>query len=160
MSGARMPPFPSTDVPLPVPGRPDTARPVSAAVANLNAGALAFVLGTGIVSTALYVNGADTASAVLLWVALAGYAVLVPAYGWRLLRRRERFVADLLGPRAFAFLTLAISSNVLAARFVPAGHTAVAGAFLAFGTLGWVVLDYGIPLALITTLRRGPRPTR
>jgi hypothetical protein len=38
----------------------------------------------------------------------------------------------------------------------PAGHTAVAGAFLAFGTLGWVVLDYGIPLALITTLKRGP----
>ncbi|KUN75604.1 hypothetical protein AQJ66_35635 [Streptomyces bungoensis] len=58
--------------------------------------------------------------------------------------------------RAFAFRTLAISSNVLAARFVPAGHTAVAGAFLAFGTLGWVVLDYGIPLALITTLTRGP----
>ncbi|MFI5976246.1 DUF488 family protein [Streptomyces sp. NPDC051452] len=128
----------------------------SAAVADLNAGALAFVMGTGIVSTALYVNGAGTASAVLLWVALAGFAVLVPAYGWRLLRRRERFVADLLGPRAFAFLTLAISSNVLAARFVPDGHTAVAGAFLAFGTLAWVVLDYGIPLALITTLKRGP----
>ncbi|MCX4649204.1 hypothetical protein OG456_44040, partial [Streptomyces sp. NBC_01446] len=113
-------------------------------------------MGTGIVSTALYVNGAGTASAVLLWVALAGFAILVPAYGWRLLRRRERFVADLLGPRAFAFLTLAISSNVLAARLVPDGHTAVAGAFLAFGTLAWVVLDYGIPLALITTLKRGP----
>ncbi|MER6069725.1 DUF488 family protein [Streptomyces sp. NPDC001817] len=151
------------DAALPEHGRtaPGTRPPghraaVSAAVANLHPGALAFVMGTGIVSTALYVNGADTASAVLLWVALAGYAVLVPAYGWRLLRRRERFVADLLGPRAFAFLTLAISSNVLAARFVPAGHTAVAGAFLAFGTLGWVVLDYGIPLALITTLKRGP----
>ncbi|WTZ98473.1 tellurite resistance/C4-dicarboxylate transporter family protein [Streptomyces sp. NBC_01378] len=125
-------------------------------MANLNAGTLAFVMGTGIVSTALYVNGAGTASAVLLWVALAGFAILVPAYGWRLLRRRERFVADLLGPRAFAFLTLAISSNVLAARLVPDGHTAVAGAFLAFGTLAWVVLDYGIPLALITTLKRGP----
>ncbi|MGJ5749885.1 TDT family transporter [Streptomyces puniciscabiei] len=80
-------------------------------MANLNARALAFMMGTGTVSTALYVNGADTASAVLLWVPLAGCAVLVPAYGWRLLRRRERFVADLLGPRAFAFLTLAISSN-------------------------------------------------
>ncbi|WP_433448774.1 tellurite resistance/C4-dicarboxylate transporter family protein [Streptomyces sp. CA-142005] len=150
------------DAALPEHGRTAPGSPppghraaVSAAVANLNAGALAFVMGTGIVSTALYVNRADTASAVLLWVALAGYAVLVPAYGWRLLRRRERFAADLLGPRAFAFLTLAISSNVLAARFVPAGHTAVAGAFLAFGTLGWVVLDYGVPLTLITTLKRG-----
>ncbi|MQY39853.1 hypothetical protein SRB17_78810 [Streptomyces sp. RB17] len=148
------PPQPGRAVPGSRP--PGYRAAASAAVANLNAGALAFVMGTGIVSTALYVNGAGIASAVLLWVALAGFAVLVPAYGWRLLRRRERFVADLLGPRAFAFLTLAISSNVLAARFVPDGHTAAAGAFLAFGTLGWVVLDYGIPLALITTLKRGP----
>ncbi|MFF4116623.1 DUF488 family protein [Streptomyces sp. NPDC001714] len=149
-----------------VPPRPGRAAPgpqasgrraaLSDAVAGLNPGALAFVMGTGIVSTALYVNGARTASAALLWVALAGFALLVPAYGWRLLRRRERFVADLLGPRAFAFLTFAISSNVLAARFVPDGHTTVAGAFLAFGTLGWVALDYGVPLALVTTLRRGP----
>ncbi|MFE0632722.1 tellurite resistance/C4-dicarboxylate transporter family protein [Streptomyces sp. NPDC058864] len=139
------------------PSRPPGPRAaVSAAVADLNAGALAFVMGTGIVSTALYVNGAGTASAALLWVALAGFAVLLPAYGRRLLRHRERFVADLLGPRAFAFLTLAISANVLAARLVSDGHTAFAAAFLAFGTLGWVVLDYGIPVALITTLKRGP----
>ncbi|MFE2544456.1 tellurite resistance/C4-dicarboxylate transporter family protein [Actinacidiphila glaucinigra] len=140
----------------PGPRAPGQRAAVSAAVADLNPGALAFVMGTGIVSTALYANGARTASAVLLWVALAGFAVLVPAYGWRLLRRRERFVADFLGPRAFAFLTLAISSNVLASRLAPDGHTAAAAAFLAFGALGWVVLGYGIPLALITTLKRGP----
>ncbi|SED82403.1 DUF488 family protein [Streptomyces sp. Ag109_O5-10] len=146
------PPAPTTPGPPP----PRHRAPLSDAVAGLNPGALAFVMGTGIVSTALYVNGAGAFSAVLLWVALAGFVLLVPAYGWRLLRRRERFVADLLGPRAFAFLTLSISANVLAARFVPDGHTAVAGAFLAFGTLGWVVLDYGVPLALVTSLRRGP----
>ncbi|MFE2068957.1 tellurite resistance/C4-dicarboxylate transporter family protein [Streptomyces sp. NPDC059467] len=111
---------------------------------------------TGIVSTALYVIGAGTASAALLGVALAGFVILVPAYGRRLLCRRERFVADLVGPRGFAFLTLAVSSNVLAARLVPDGHTAVAGAFLAFGTLGWLLLDYGVPLALVATLKRGP----
>ncbi|MEV7324389.1 DUF488 family protein [Streptomyces sp. NPDC093970] len=132
------------------------APPAPPHVTDVNAGALAFVMGTGIVSTCLYAVGAGTLSAVLLWVALAGFAVLVPAYAWRLLRRRERLVADLLGPRAFAFLTLAISSNVLAARLVPGGHTAVAGAFLAFGALAWLVLDYGIPLTLITTTRRGP----
>lgn len=142
---------------LPPGPRPHGHRAVvSAAVADLNAGALAFVMGTGIVSTALYVNSAGTASAVLLWTALAGFAVLVPAYGWRLLRHRQRFVGDLVAPRAFTFLTLAISSNVLAARLVPDGHTAVAGAFLAFGVLGWLLLDYGIPLALITTLKRSP----
>ncbi|MFI1442024.1 tellurite resistance/C4-dicarboxylate transporter family protein [Streptomyces fructofermentans] len=139
-------------------GRPPRASraAVSAAVADLNAGSLAFVMGTGIVSTALYVNGAGTASAALLWVAVAGFAVLVPAYGWRLLRHRRRFVTDFLGPRSFAFLTLAISANVLAARFVPDGRTAVAGAFLAFGALGWLLLDYGIPIALITAVRRKP----
>ncbi|MGW0411583.1 tellurite resistance/C4-dicarboxylate transporter family protein [Streptomyces collinus] len=125
-------------------------------MAGLNPGALAFVMGTGIVSTGLYANGARTASTALLWVAVAGFAVLVPGYGWRLLRHRQRFLADFLGPQAFAFLTLAISSNVLAARLAPSGHAAVAGAFLAFGALGWMLLDYGIPLALITTLRRSP----
>ncbi|MER5582280.1 tellurite resistance/C4-dicarboxylate transporter family protein [Streptomyces asoensis] len=149
----------------PASGPADPAAPpsgyraaLSAAVTRLNAASLSFVMGTGIVSTALYVNGAGTASAVLLWVALAGFAVLVPAYGWWMLRRRQRFVATLLGPRAFVLLTLAVSANVLAARLVPDGHIAVAGAFLAFGFLGWLVLDYAVPLALITTLKRNPSP--
>ncbi|OIJ64007.1 hypothetical protein WN71_031105 [Streptomyces mangrovisoli] len=113
-------------------------------------------MGTGIVSTALYLDGAEAASTVLLWAALAGYAVLLAAQGWRLARRRRRFVTELLGPRAFVFLTVAISANVLAARLVPDGHTTAAAAFLAFGAVGWLLLDYGIPLALITTLRRNP----
>ncbi|MFF5025569.1 DUF488 family protein [Streptomyces collinus] len=157
----RGPGSPTADAPEPGPDasgpRPrGTRAAVTAAVAGLNPGALAFVMGTGIVSTGLYANGARTASTALLWVAVAGFAVLVPGYGWRLLRHRQRFLADFLGPQAFAFLTLAISSNVLAARLAPSGHAAVAGAFLAFGALGWMLLDYGIPLALITTLRRSP----
>ncbi|MEU8714465.1 DUF488 family protein [Streptomyces sp. NPDC048663] len=135
--------------------RPGPGRP-RAALDDVNAAALAFVMGTGIVSTCLYADGAHVLSAALLWVALAGFAVLVPAYGLRLVRHRQRFVADLLGPRAFAFLTLAISSNVLGARFVLEGHLVAAGAFLAFGTLMWLVLDYGVPLALITSTRREP----
>ncbi|MGW2831533.1 SLAC1 family transporter [Streptomyces sp. NPDC001286] len=140
----------------PAPSRPGYRAVLSASVTNLNPASLSFVMGTGIVSTALYVNGAGTASAVLLWVALAGFAVMIPAYAWRLLRRRGRFVADFVGPRAFAFLTIAVSANVLAARLVPDGHIAVAGAFLAFGAVGWLVLDYAVPLALITTLKRNP----
>lgn len=155
---ARLPdaPPPRPGPARPAPPLPDHRAAVSAAVTNLNAGALSFVMGTGIVSTALYVNGAGIASVILLWVALVGFAVLVPAYGWRMLRRRQHFVADFLGPRAFAFLTVAVSSNVLAARLVPDGRTAVAGAFLAFGALGWLILDYGVPLALITTQKREP----
>ncbi|MGW0680645.1 SLAC1 family transporter [Streptomyces sp. NPDC002767] len=127
---------------------------VSAKITNLNPGAFAFVMGTGIVSTALNADGAHTASLALLVVGLAGCAVLLPAYAWRLLRRRERFVADLVGPRAFAFLTISIAANVIAARMVADGHTSVAGGFLAFGAVGWLLLGYGIPLGLIASTRR------
>ena len=163
LTGNGQDPARRADSPPSTPGPADPTPPpsgyraaLSAAVTKLNPASLSFVMGTGIVSTALYVNGAGTASAVLLWVALAGFAVLVPAYGWCMLRRRRRFMAAFLGPRSFVFLTLAVSSNVLAARLVPDGHTAVAGAFLAFGALGWLVLDYAILLALITTLKRNP----
>ncbi|MFC9281095.1 DUF488 family protein [Streptomyces collinus] len=138
------------------PAPPGFRTALAATVTDLNAGALAFVMGTGIVSTALYLNGADVASTVLLWAALAGFALLLPAQAWRLARRRQRFVAELLGPRSFVFLTVAVSANVLAARLVPDGHTTAAAAFLAFGAACWLLLDYGIPVALITTLRRNP----
>ncbi|MFG2479742.1 DUF488 family protein [Streptomyces fagopyri] len=129
---------------------------VAARAANLNAGAFAFVMGTGIVSTGLNINGAHAASVTLLVVGLAGCAVLLPAYVWRLLCRRQRFVADLVGPRAFAFLTVSIASDVIAARVVADGRTAVAGAFLAFGAVVWLLLGYGIPLGLIASTRRDP----
>src|SRR4051794_17184578 len=137
------------------PSRGFLAR-VSSAVADLNAGAFAFVMGTGIVSTGLNINGAHTASAVLLVVGLIGCAVLLPAYAWRLLRRRERVVADFVGPRGFSFLTIVIAADVMAARLAPDGHTAAAGAFLAFGAVGWLLLGYGIPLGLIASVRRNP----
>ncbi|MFD8424521.1 tellurite resistance/C4-dicarboxylate transporter family protein [Streptomyces sp. NPDC059466] len=123
-------------------------------IENLNPGAFAFVMGTGIVSTGLNINGAHTASIVLLVVGLAACAVLLPAYVWRLLRRRQRFVADLVAPRGFTLLTISIASDVMAARLVADGHTAVAGAFLAFGVVTWLLLGYGIPLGLIASTRR------
>lgn len=137
------------------PSRGFRAR-VSSAVADLNAGAFAFVMGTGIVSTGLNINGAHTASAVLLVVGLIGCAVLLPAYAWRLLRRMERDVADFVGPRGFSFLTIVIAADVMAARLAPDGHTAAAYAFLAFGAVGWLLLGYAIPLGLIASVRRNP----
>ncbi|MFD9005054.1 DUF488 family protein [Streptomyces sp. NPDC059582] len=129
---------------------------VSSRIADLNAGAFAFVMGTGIVSTALNINKAHTASVVLLVVGLVGFAVLLPAYGWRFLCSRQRFMADLVGPRSFAFLTIIIAANVLAARLESDGYTTAAEAFLAFGGVGWLLLGYGIPLGLIANTRRDP----
>lgn len=149
LTGAR----PEPDAPPPPPGYRES---VAARVASLNAGAFAFVMGTGIVSTGLNINGAHAASVTLLVVGLAGCAVLLPAYVGRLLFWKQRFVADLVGPRAFAFLTVSIASDVIAARVVADGHTAVAGAFLAFGAVVWLLLGYGIPLGLIASTRRDP----
>jgi tellurite resistance protein TehA-like permease len=125
-------------------------------VKRLNPGTFAFVMATGIVSAALDAGSARTASAALLVVGAVGFVALLLAYGWRLLRWRQRFVADLVGPRGFAFLTIVAASNVLASRFLVDRHITVASVLLAFGAAGWLVLGYGVPLGLIATTERHP----
>ncbi|WP_244501141.1 tellurite resistance/C4-dicarboxylate transporter family protein [Streptomyces sp. TP-A0874] len=123
-------------------------------MAHLDPGAFAFVMATGIVSTALRADGSRPASRALLLVAVVGYALLLVAYGWRLLRWRQRFLTDLVGPRGFAFLTIVAASNVLASRIVADGHVLLPAALLAFGALLWLLLGYGIPIGLIASSRR------
>lgn len=126
----------------------------SAGVRDLDPGAFAFVMATGIMSTALHHEQAPVASAVLLLIGLAGYAGLFAAYGWRLVRWRQRFFQDVVSPHGFAFLTFVAASNVLANRLAAAGLHWPALALWAVGTIGWVVLGYGIPLGLIANARR------
>lgn len=131
-------------------------RALKATVAELNPGAFAFVMATGIVSIALDHGGGRTASAVLLWIALAGYAVLAVAYVWRLARMPRRVGADMASPRAFGFLTLVAGSNVVASRLVADGRTTAAAVFLIAGTALWLTFDYGVPLTLMTSRARRP----
>ncbi len=119
-------------------------------VAGLDPGSFAFVMATGVVSTALAAHGAHGASAVLLGLDIAAYAVLLVAYAWRAVAARGRFAADLAGPRGFAFLTVAAASDVLAARLVLQGWAAPAAVLLALGTAAWLGFGYGVPLALVT----------
>ncbi len=119
-------------------------------VADLDPAVFAFVMATGIVSTGLASVGAAAPSAVLLGLAAAGYLLLLAATVARLTRARARLLADLTGPRAFAALTFVAGSNVLAARFAVAGWGALAAALLGVGVLAWLVLDYGVVLALVT----------
>ncbi|WBO67833.1 hypothetical protein [Streptomyces camelliae] len=98
---------------------PESSRPTrtwSRAAEDLSPGAFAFVMATGIVSTAPAEHGASASSTALLWIAIAGYAVLWAGYLWRMVFRWERFRTDLAGPRGFAFLTLVAASDVLAGR--------------------------------------------
>jgi tellurite resistance protein TehA-like permease len=126
-------------------------------VRDLYPGYFALVMATGICSTALRDVGRPTASAILLAVAVAGFAVLSAALGWRLVRYPGRVKGDLSAPdRAFAFFTVVAASNVLGVRLAADGHRGAAIALAGFGAAVWLALTYTIPVRLILDPR--PRP--
>ena len=104
-------------------------------------------------STALAERSATASSAVLLWIAAVGYAVLWAGYLWRVMFRWQDFRPDLAGPRGFAFLTAVAASDVLAARLAVDRHHGGAAALTVVGTTGWLVLGYGVPLLLVSSGR-------
>lgn len=135
---------------------PVTGRGVRAAVAELPPGYFALVMATGIVSEALHLDRAEGPSAVLAVLAVVAYAALVVGCGWRVLRYRDRFTADVTDPaKAFEPFTFVAASNVLAARFA-AEQPVPATALAAVGALAWLVLGYGTPVTLLA--RHGSRP--
>ncbi|MGW3045784.1 tellurite resistance/C4-dicarboxylate transporter family protein [Kitasatospora sp. NPDC001159] len=129
---------------------------VGSLVAGLSPGSFAFVMATGIVSTALDRGATRTVSATLLVIGLIGYLLLLAASAWRLLRWPRRLVSDLVGPRGFASLTVVAASGVLSARLAADGHRTAAAVLLAVGAAGWLLLGYGIPLAMIASTGRRP----
>ncbi|MEW2492363.1 tellurite resistance/C4-dicarboxylate transporter family protein [Streptomyces nodosus] len=131
-------------------------RTVAGAAQDLNPGAFAFVMATGIVSTALAERGAAASSAVLLWIAAVGYVVLWAGYLWRVMFRWQDFRTDLAGPRGFAFLTVVAASDVLAGRLAVDRHYGGAAALTVVGATGWLVLGYGVPLLLVSSGHRLP----
>lgn len=128
-------------------------RRVAAAVRSLNPGAFAFVMATGIVSTALTTAGPHAASTALLYIAGAGYVALWAACLWRLVSWRQRLFSDLAGPDGFAFLTVVAASDVLGSRLSADHHYRAAVLLLAIGVAGWLTLGYGVPMLRITTER-------
>jgi tellurite resistance protein TehA-like permease len=97
----------------------------------------AVVMGTGIVSVALLLDGRHVLSTILLvldgaaWVALG---VLLPA---RALRYRRRFAVDMRNPAA---LTSIAGSAVLGTRLTLAGWDWAGVAFLIIAVLIWLAL--------------------
>jgi tellurite resistance protein TehA-like permease len=125
-------------------------------IRDLDPGAFAFVMATGIVSVAMHNDGAPAAATALLVVGLVGYVGLFACYGWRSIRWPRRLLGDLVTPRSFGFLTVAAASNVLATRLAAGGARWPALVLLAVGTAGWLLLGYAVPLALIGHPRRRP----
>ena len=115
-------------------------------------------MATGIVAIAVRNDDLPAVSDVLLLIGVVGYIALTAVSGWRLLRGRRRFLADLAGTHGFASLTFVAASNVLASGFLDLDlQRWPAIVLLAIGVVGWLVLGYGVPLALIATSDRRPR---
>ncbi|WP_244192483.1 tellurite resistance/C4-dicarboxylate transporter family protein [Dietzia lutea] len=129
---------------------------VGEVVAGLPPGAFAFVMATGILSVGLSQQGLGAVSQVFLALAVAAWLILVVLTAGRLLRYRDRAVADLRDPRrAFGFFTLVAGTNVLAVRLASDSRFA-AMLLLGFGVVAGLVLAYTVPWTAV--LSRTERP--
>lgn len=120
------------------------------ALQHLYPGYFAFVMATGIVSTAAQIFGLRAFSTLLLVLATLGYAVLLVLYVARLLSYTREVVQDARTPgKAFGFFTFVAASNVLAVRYFAAGDTRIAMFLGITGALAWLALTYTIPVGLM-----------
>jgi tellurite resistance protein TehA-like permease len=127
------------------------------AVRRLPPGAFAFVMATGIVSSAFDLVGQDAISAVLLAVSLIGLVLLTIAILWRVVAYRADLLRDAGEPsRAFGFFTVVAAVNVVGVRlYTPEAPVATIVLALLSVPL-WLLLTYGVPGTLILRDRDSP----
>ncbi|MBV8990248.1 MAG: tellurite resistance/C4-dicarboxylate transporter family protein, partial [Solirubrobacterales bacterium] len=95
------------------------------------------VMGTGIVSIGLSLDGLETLSRILLVVAAVMWVTLAAVMPLRAARDRARFRTDVRTPAA---LTAVAGTAVLGTRLSPLGWTWAAIALLVFALVLWVAL--------------------
>jgi tellurite resistance protein TehA-like permease len=108
-------------------------------------------MATGIVSIAAYVTGLRTIAVVLFALNIAFYLWLCGLTAVRLLRHRDRIVADLLDHgRAVGFFTTVAATCVLGSQFAIVAESWRAAAILwAAGIALWALVTYGV-LTVVT----------
>ena len=127
-------------------------------IRDLHPGAFAFVMATGILSSAEMVLGAAWLSIAFLVVAVAGYVVLCLLFTFRSLHFFSEVWADTERPaRAFGFFTFVAGSNVIAVRIASAGVIGASEVLALVGAAAWLLLAYGI-LARVVLAERKPEP--
>lgn len=130
---------------------------VQFAVAGLTPGYFALVMGSGIISAGLRLQGYDALSAILLWCAVVGYVVLIILTVWRLVSYPSRIVEDFTDPRrGFGFFTFVAGTNVVAVRLLMDDRTAISIGLQAVAAVTWLILGYVIPWTAV--LSRTERP--
>lgn len=119
-------------------------------VRRLPPGSFAFVMASGILSTAFEQVHWSVVSVVLLVIAIAGGVVIAVAQIWRLCAYPRELSADVRNPAvSFGFLTVVAAINVVGVRlFTP--HAPLATIVLTIASVPlWILLVYGLPAALM-----------
>jgi len=125
------------------------------AIATLDPGYFAFVMATGIVSIGTHLLGYALLSEVILGFAVAGFVGLLAAYLARFVFFQPFVRQSAADPTvAMAYFTVVAGTDVVATRFVLAGHPLVAFGLGCGAALIWVVLTYGLPGSIVAAARR------
>ncbi|MDA8357836.1 MAG: tellurite resistance/C4-dicarboxylate transporter family protein [Actinomycetota bacterium] len=125
------------------------------AIATLDPGYFAFVMATGIVSIGTHLLGYDLLSEVILGFAAAGFVVLLAAYLARFVFFQPFVRLSAADPTvAMAYFTVVAGTDVLATRFVLAGHPLVGFGLGCGAGVIWVVLTYGLPGSIVAAAHR------
>jgi tellurite resistance protein TehA-like permease len=116
------------------------------AVRGLTPGYFALVMGSGIISVGMQLEGYVVLSVLLLVACALSYVVLVALSVWRLIAFRSAVVEDFTDSRrAFGFFTFIAGTNVLGVRLAMDGHHGITAALLVVSGLTWLVLGYVVP---------------
>jgi len=99
------------------------------------------VMATGIVSVALRLADSPDLSAVLLWVAVAAFGILVVGSAWRVAAFGPQVRGELNRPdRLFSYFAFPAAASVLGARLAGDGPAGVAAALAAVTAVAWIAL--------------------
>jgi tellurite resistance protein TehA-like permease len=144
----------SVDNPVQVPLEPPSTL-VKRAIATLDPGYFAMVMGSGIVSVAASLVGLTFISTIVLMVTIVAFVILLLAYISRIIWFRQYFIQSLREPNiAMGYFTLVAGSNVLGVRMLMAGQRLITLILAIFAGIIWLILTYGLPSFIVSGARR------
>lgn len=127
------------------------------ALLRLPSGSFAFVMATGIVSTACAAVGWTLASLVLLVIAAAALVVLSAVTVWRAVVSPAELFDDARDPkRAFGFFTIVAAINVVGIRLYSPDAPGITIALAILSVPLWLLFSYGLPANLMLRPKTGP----
>ena len=135
----------------------DLSGRIDTAVRTLAPGYFALVMGSGIISVGMRLEGHEALSTGLFWVCAISFALLVVLTLGRLVFHRSEILEEFTDARrGFGFFTFVAGTNVLGVRLSMDGHYAWTSALLLLALASWVVLGYVVPWTAV--LGRTNRP--